>query len=400
MPLEPLENLGGPSSNPSSETHDLIAPLGGNPNNLPSLEAFLLLDDSSNGSAPASVVPSSRRWPIRSSPNGCSLVDDIAKELRSFRGLITLQRIFWELLGYERIGEPLPLRTFSDDVRHSILEATILGRHEGIYVLTVRLSDRRFTGIWRNTILSQARHWFATAIVLFSDFGWSRAALGWRGERDARLLKPLRLWPLAKADRIPLAEKLASLRAFDDEDSPRGTLDLAESICRLGEQGEEEAFPPSFQEPSVDPDLLYDRLFQQCPLMRQEETQGLIRTLAVVRLEERMGVRNERYRELRDRLICGHVRLCARVIKHFGLLRKCHSLTWADLMQEGIFGLARAIDRFDVNRGTRFSTYAFPWIRQAINRAIENKDRVIRIPTHYWRGELQLPEWVVARHAA
>lgn len=53
-----------------------------------------------------------------------------------------------------------------------------------------------------------------------------------------------------------------------------------------------------------------------------------------------------------------------------------------DLMQEGSIGLMNAISHFDPNRGIRFSTYAAWWIREAINRSISNKSRVVRLPVH------------------
>ena len=80
----------------------------------------------------------------------------------------------------------------------------------------------------------------------------------------------------------------------------------------------------------------------------------------------------------REELAEANLRLVVKVARKF----KHPDLTLADLVQEGNLGLLEAVDKFDPDKGCRFSTYACWWIRQAISRAIANKGRTIRLPVH------------------
>ncbi|MGZ4994246.1 MAG: sigma-70 family RNA polymerase sigma factor [Methylobacter sp.] len=79
---------------------------------------------------------------------------------------------------------------------------------------------------------------------------------------------------------------------------------------------------------------------------------------------------------LRQQMIAGNMGLVAFVAhKH-----KTTTLSSDDLMQEGVVGLIKAVERFDPYRGFQFSTYAIPWIKQAISRLIVKQEKIVRLP--------------------
>lgn len=80
----------------------------------------------------------------------------------------------------------------------------------------------------------------------------------------------------------------------------------------------------------------------------------------------------------RNQLVEANLRLVCSLAKHY---QGC-GLTYQDLIQEGNIGLIKAAEKFDVEKGFRFSTYATWWIKQAISRAIADQARTIRVPVH------------------
>jgi RNA polymerase primary sigma factor len=80
----------------------------------------------------------------------------------------------------------------------------------------------------------------------------------------------------------------------------------------------------------------------------------------------------------KDRMVESNLRLVVAVARSYGY----HGVPLLDLIQEGTLGLIRAAERFDWRKGTKFSTYAMWWIRQAVDRAVCNQADPIRVPIH------------------
>jgi len=115
-----------------------------------------------------------------------------------------------------------------------------------------------------------------------------------------------------------------------------------------------------------DPVRMYLKEIGRVPLLSAEEE---------IELAKRMAEGDE---EAKRRLAEANLRLVVSIAKRY----VGRGMLFLDLIQEGNLGLIKAVEKFDYNKGFKFSTYATWWIRQAITRAIADQARTIRIPVH------------------
>jgi RNA polymerase primary sigma factor len=90
--------------------------------------------------------------------------------------------------------------------------------------------------------------------------------------------------------------------------------------------------------------------------------------------------------DAKDRMINANLRLVVSQARRY----QGHGLPLEDLVQEGMLGLIRAVEKFDWRRGFKFSTYGTLWIRQAIQRGLQNSGRTIRLPVHVAGREVKV----------
>ena len=188
-----------------------------------------------------------------------------------------------------------------------------------------------------------------------------------------------------------LASKNIELQ--DDEDPEEDEADTDKDDDEEGEE-EERYYDDMPRAVSNDPVRQYLHEIGRVPLLTLEEEIALARRIedgefARVELEEKGEELDDRGRRALQRrmedgaaarqgLIEANLRLVVSIAKKY----TGRGLNFLDLIQEGNQGLIRAVEKFEYRRRYKFSTYATWWIRQAINRAIADQARTIRIPVH------------------
>lgn len=158
-------------------------------------------------------------------------------------------------------------------------------------------------------------------------------------------------------------DELVSVPALDIVDEP-----LPDDLEEEEEWNDEDAtHAPSYLDDISDDSVrLYLREIGKIPLLNPEEELALAQKV-------KAGDK-----KAKDKMAEANMRLVVSIAKRYS----GRGLDFLDLIQEGNTGLLRAVEKFDPDKGFKFSTYATWWIRQAITRAIADQARTIRIPVH------------------
>lgn len=154
----------------------------------------------------------------------------------------------------------------------------------------------------------------------------------------------------------------------DDATFPLSDVDEPELVELEEEEDAEEALDTGvyFDDASDDSVRLYLREIGKIPLLTGEEELALAQRVVAGD------------KKAKDKMAEANMRLVVSIAKRYS----GRGLDFLDLIQEGNTGLLRAVEKFDPDKGFKFSTYATWWIRQAITRAIADQARTIRIPVH------------------
>jgi RNA polymerase primary sigma factor len=171
-------------------------------------------------------------------------------------------------------------------------------------------------------------------------------------------------------------DELTSLVAdldLSDEDADELRTELVELGVEIVDAREvvdaaaDETPPPAWFSPaSVDALDLYLAQIGRTPLLTKHEEQ---------QLAQRIEAGDE---AAKRRMVEANLRLVVSIAKKY----RGHGVGFLDLIQEGTIGLVRAVEKFEWRRNLKFSTYATWWIRQAVQRAVANQSRTIRVPVH------------------
>jgi RNA polymerase sigma factor (sigma-70 family) len=297
--------------------------------------------------------------------------------LESFDGEQTLKSLFWELLGYDRVRDPLPLSILPPSANEYMTNLEVFADSAACRIVLAQAAYFPDGGRLEQMIWAVHRE-IGTCMVVLTD------GPVWHIVYPDETLKPrVRILPLpgAKHERTEVLKGLIGLSAEDEYSGEKFTsLELENELNQafpgptpnIGNRFTDFAWVEQHESLEVRDLLPVMRLAARYPLLTEAQERG----------DDLTG--NEKAPDGSElpfqqwRLVTHNLRLViwlAFKVPRFGI-------TLEELVQEGCMGLMTAVRRFDPARGNRFSTYAIWWIRQNMYREMHNKCNLIRWPVY------------------
>jgi RNA polymerase primary sigma factor len=161
------------------------------------------------------------------------------------------------------------------------------------------------------------------------------------------------------------------------------TYDKTPSVVSLAQEETDGSDTPKGRPPADDFQErdcvnIYLRQIGEIPLLNPEEETCLFQKIRAARSAAWHTVDNEQAHQAKVRVVEGNLRLVAKIAMRYRNL----GLPFLDLVQEGNVGLMKAVEKFEPEKGYRFTTYATWWIQQSMMRALTDHSRTIRLPAH------------------
>jgi len=282
--------------------------------------------------------------------------------------------LFWDLLDFDRLAMPVPSDVLTLSDRSGIDESTLWAESGDLRVAMFR----RTTGGWQSDSLRHVAGTVALiwrrALLLFGDAAeanWHLVVCIPRKEGQAGESRVLKLNGSSNASRLP--ELLARL----SPEMPSSADQAMRSLWRAADPLTDPTAGVMYGLPRWLRARLRDSSFED--FVRQAGAHANLTKSEEVALGQRIQAGD---REAWGELVRHNIRLAIWGARRFAKSR----LEFEDLVQHSLLGVMRAADRFDPAMESRFSTYAFHWMRQRCQRACEVEATLIRIPSHHHRG--------------
>jgi RNA polymerase primary sigma factor len=281
-----------------------------------------------------------------------------------------LKQLFCQHLDWKYVNQPIPASALPETARENVVEATIIATHEQIPLCYLRIRESDLSAFeQRKPVDRLARAW-PTVLVAFSNFGQTQIDFCSKtlDGRVARISLDQSLYGAGE-----LAQALYAMRAFDIRtQEPAPQIEVAERLERQLKR-----VPRRFRQRRGLESDPFQREIARHKLLSHDEEKRL-------RRQYMPGKRHS----ARDKLVLANLRLVMSVAYRY----RRRGLAWDDLLQEGVCGLMRAADKYDPERGFKFSTYATWWIMQSVTRAVAQQRPLVATPVP-WATEVGRLKW-------